>query len=268
MKNYNEITDNLLKRRDQYVIEQKLKRKKMVGAASSFCGLCLIALVGFGIWQAEKDNTIPPINTTITPVSESTTATTPDIELPTPNTDAETNDTLTETTNTPAVNPNPNNKIVINPIKILSIDMQGIALFGKDFIEMDKTALNEYYGINVFPTIPDDIKEWPDQRFGIYKRNNGTGEIYWDGNVLNYSNDDFSRSVNIEIDKGTLPFCDYLFYEPTEEKSIINNVEMIIGQTDNGYYYAEFIYHNTGFRIVGEGLTQDEFVAIISSLVV
>lgn len=85
--------------------------------------------------------------------------------------------------------------------------------------------------------------------------------------MSNYSNEDYSRTVNIEIKKDSLPLCDYAFLEATEEKSIINNVEVAIGHSDNGYYYAQFMYHNVGFQIIADGLTQDEFVAIIASLI-
>lgn len=58
------------------------------------------------------------------------------------------------------------------------------------------------------------------QYLGIYRRNEGTGEVYWDGQMINYSNPDFSRTVNIVVDKGCLPLSDYLFFETTEEKFV------------------------------------------------
>ena len=133
---------------------------------------------------------------------------------------------------------------------------------------MDKEELNEYYGVNVFPSVPDDIKEWEDQQYGIFRRDGGTGEVYWDGIVIPYSNEDFSRTVHVEVDKDSLPLIDYAFYEATEEKSVIHNIEVAIGQTADGYYYAQFMYHNVGFRITADGLTQDEFVLVISSLMI
>lgn len=164
-------------------------------------------------------------------------------------------------------NPATNNKIIVHQIDGLSADKHNICLLVDDFVVMDKAELNEYYGINVFPTVPDDIKEWEDQRFGVYKGNGGTGEVYWDGIGSNYSNEDYSRTVNIEIKKDSLPLCDYAFLEATEEKSIINNVELAIGQSDNGYYYAQFMYRNVGFQMIAHGLTQEEFVAMIASII-
>ncbi|WP_289301989.1 hypothetical protein, partial [Sporofaciens musculi] len=92
--------------------------------------------------------------------------------------------------------------------------------------------------------------------------------IYFDFNILNYSNETFSKGINIEIQKGSLPTSDCVFLDEYDEKSIINNVEVAIRQdTNNEYYFAEFLHHNVGFRFIVEGLTQDEFVAVISSLI-
>lgn len=60
---------------------------------------------------------------------------------------------------------------------------------------------------------------------------------------------------------------DYLYFKGTEERSVINNHEVLIGLTENGYYYSEFMYNGVGFLIDAEGVTEDEFVAIIASII-
>lgn len=249
MKNCDEMVNSLLERRDRYAAEQKRKRTMLTRTATSMLCLGLVALLGFGMWRGGMLHTTPSDQT----VED---ALYPGIK-----------DYFDESKDESPDNPAVNNKIIVHQIDGLPSDKQNICLLCDDFVVMDKSELNEYYGINVFPTVPDDIKEWEDQRFGIYKRNGGTGEVYWDGIGSNYSNEDYSRTVNIEIKKDSLPLCDYDFLEATEEKSIINNVEVAIGHSDNGYYYAQFIYHNVGFQIIADGLTQDEFVAIIASLI-
>ena len=52
MKNYDEVTKDLLKRRDRYAAEQKTKRKRMMGAVAFLGCFCLIALCGVGIWNS------------------------------------------------------------------------------------------------------------------------------------------------------------------------------------------------------------------------
>lgn len=69
MKNYDEVTHDLLERRDRYVAEQKKKRKRMMGVVSSICCFCLVALIGVGVWRSGMLTTPPTIldnNSTIT----------------------------------------------------------------------------------------------------------------------------------------------------------------------------------------------------------
>ena len=51
MKSYEEITCNLLKRRDNYLVNKKKKEKALIGTLSSFCVVCLVMLLGFGVWN-------------------------------------------------------------------------------------------------------------------------------------------------------------------------------------------------------------------------
>lgn len=50
MKNYNEIADRVLSRRDEYIKNQKLKRKKAVVGISVVCSF-VIMFFGIGLWQ-------------------------------------------------------------------------------------------------------------------------------------------------------------------------------------------------------------------------
>ncbi len=59
MKSYDELTNDLLKRRDRYVVKQK--RKRMMGVVTSLCCFCLVALLGFGMWQGGVFDAKPPI---------------------------------------------------------------------------------------------------------------------------------------------------------------------------------------------------------------
>ena len=58
-----------------------------------------------------------------------------------------------------------------------------------------------------------------------------------------------------------------MFFGELKEKSVINSTEVAIAKADNGYYYAQFINKDAGFRITGEGLTENKFVDIIASLI-
>ncbi len=163
------------------------------------------------------------------------------------------------------------NLIRINQVEAFSGDRKlGGDLDINDFVKMNEEELEEYYGTKIFPQVPSDLKSWHDSGeydYGIYKRNKGSGEVYYDLTVMNYSNEDFSKDLNIEIAKGKLPASDVAFWEENFAKSLINGTEVGIGQSSNGYFYAEFIYNNTGFRIISSGLSQEEIVSVIESLV-
>ena len=249
MKNYDELTNDLLERRDRYVADQKKKRKSLMSVATSLCCLCLVALLGFGMWQGGMFNTTPPDQTLEDALY-------PGIK-----------DNFDESKGESADNPAANNRIVINTINGISADRMNINLAVDDFVKMTREEMIEYYGVDYIPDVPADIKPWEDERSGIYKRDGGTGEVYWDTDILNYSNEDFTRSVHVEVDKGSYVLKDYLFFNGTEEKSIINNFEVFIGLSENGYYYSEFMYNGIGFLIDAEGVTEEEFVAIIASII-
>ena len=249
MKNYDELTNDLLERRDRYVADQKKKRKRVMGIATALCCFCLVALLGFGMWQGGMFNTTPPDQTLEDALY-------PGIK-----------DNFDESKGESPDNPYANNKIVINTINGISADRMNINIAVDDFVKMTREEMIEYYGVDYIPDVPADIKPWKDERSGIYKRDGGTGEVYWDTDILNYSNEDFTRSVHVEVDKGSYVLQDYLYFKGTEEKSVINNVDVLIGLTENGYYYSEFMYNGVGFLIDAEGVTEDEFVAIIASII-
>lgn len=256
MKSYNEMAADVLHRIYEYEAEQKHRRKAITRTAVPFCCAGLAAVVGFGIWQGSRQSAPPVLTAESQDIPYS--ADTSEISSVPAESEAE----PAENNSEPAVS----DKIVVHQIDGISLDKHNICLLGDDFVQMDKPALNEYYGTNVFPNVPKELSEWTDVRYGIYKRDGGTGEVYWDGIVINYSNEDFSRSVNVEVKKGSLPLCDYYLFDPAEEKSVINGVEVAIGQSAE-YYLARFMFRDVGFQLVGEGLSQDEFVDVIASLI-
>lgn len=248
MKNCNEMVNSLLERREQYETEKKQKRKMLTRTLTPICCFCLVVIFGFVAWQGGMFEA-QPIQTANDALYSGI------------------KDNFDEINGENPGNPKANNRIVINRIDGFSADRASICLLVDDFVEMNKAELNAYYGLDVFPSVPNDIVEWDDQIFGVYRRNGGTGEVYSDQTVLNYSNDDFTRSINIELQTGAVPCLDYFFDIASEEKSMINNLEVYIGLSENGYYFASFLYQNVGFCVNANGLTQDEFVEVLSSII-
>ena len=247
MKNYDETISTVFDRIGQYHEHQKRKKEMIVRTVTPLCCLCAIALIGFAVWgQAKAPDT--PQFTMEQPLSTTTpTVTTPSVTEPT--------------------QPISSNKIVINPMEDALPNIMGIARHGKDFIPMNKEEMVAYYGCNIFPEVPDDISISNKQSWGIYRRNQGTGEIYWDQIRQDYENADQSRRLVIETCKGRLPFFDVVFPPDKEEKSIINGQEVMIGLTEFGYEVWLF-YKDVGFFIFADGITEDELISIISSLII
>lgn len=234
MKNCEEMVESLFVRREQYRHKQKVRRKVMVGfATAAVC--CLCAVTVWGISGEYEDATEQPSVQMETPI-------------------------VTEPPETRLVY-----EIVVNPIEKISTERMGIALMWDDFVEMTQEEMKEYYGMDYIPNVPEDLKAL-EHWHGVFKRNRGTGEIYWDEDELRYFNADKSRDLSIRVAKGKLPYVFCNPFKGTEEMSKINGVEITIGMDDHGCYYTEFVYKDVGFMIFADGLTETEFVNIIASV--
>ena len=159
------------------------------------------------------------------------------------------------------------NFVTSEDILDLSRAKQNINLHLGDFIEMTPAEINVYYGTDIFPdNIPDDLTE-VDQAFGIYRRNGGKGEVYWGTNQIWYTNEDVTREISISVDKDTLPFDFCGIFAAVDSFSVINGTKVGLAQSRSGeFLFAEFTYQEVGFRIIASGVTQDEFIAVVRSL--
>lgn len=248
MKSYEEVTSLLLERRDRYEAQRRQNRKREVGLAAVLCCFCLVAGAGILMHRDGIFDPAVPIATVEDAVNTGITDHT-DVkqgELPT----------------TYAAN----NKIVIHSIDGTSSGIMNIALMRDDFVEMTREEMIAYYGVDYYPEVPADIPLLENHISGIFKRNGGTGEIYWDEDRLSYANDDFTRRIGLSVNKGNRVFQQFLYFQGTEEKSIVNNMEVLIGLSEDGYYYAEFMLGDVGFLVSAYGVTEAEFVAVIASV--
>ncbi len=240
MKSYEKMAEDVFSRIGEIETRKAQQRKTIGKVITPICCVCLIALAGFGFSQFGEE---PPIL-----VGDSS------------NISVE---------SYPSEEPN-ENIIVINELEDIPADQKMLfALHTKDHIEMTPEELNEYYGTNVFPTVPSDFT-LQEGYYGIYKREGGTGELYWDVNKIQYSPERVRRWIAVSVQKGSVPVDLMGVFNDPEGKSVINNVEVGIGRKVDEYadiYYAEFMYKNVGFKIVAESVTEEEFISIISSLI-
>lgn len=244
MKNCDEMYNSLLERREQYEIAQKRKKKRIAVVAASLCCLCAVAVSGTvavrgGFSGSFYENT----ETNNGSVTDSGTAS------------AETPDISGE------------DKIIINSVETPEIIKNGIALHTDDFVKMSREELNLYYGVNIFPAVPEDLIDENKDNLGVFKRDSGTGEIYWDGVTLCYASADGSRTLNVNVSKDSAAGFDIMLSEQEMGKSVISGADVSLYSSDGGYYYAGFEKYDVGFSVFSKGLSLDEFVFVVSSLV-
>ena len=240
MKSYEKMAEDVFSRIGEIELKKAQQRKTVAKVVTPICCVCLIALAGFGFSQfGEKPPTLVDNSSNVSVESY------------------------------PSEEPS-KNAIVINELEEIPADSNYLfALHTKDRIEMTPEKLNEYYGTNVFPTVPSDFT-LQERDYVIYKREGGTGELYWDVNKIQYSPERARRWIAVNVQKGTIPVDLMGVFNDPEGKSVINNVEVGIGRIVDecaDIYYAEFMYKNVGFKICAESVTEEEFINIISSLI-
>ncbi len=241
MKSYEEVTRDLLKRRNEYEEAQARRQRTVLRAAVPVCSVALVAAMGVGVWKSgvlEK----PPVTSNSSNVGG---------QLVSPD------------------DPHANDKIVINKLETVGMGSLDIGLVPEDFIEMTYDEMLEYYGAEIIPDIPENLtlEEYEDRRYGIYKRDGGTGEVYYDNTRFDYFDQDGIRNVSIEAAKGRLPFSCVVFADDCKEKSYIRGVEILMVKIGKEGYSAELMVRGVGFRIKSGGLSEEEFVDVVASII-
>ncbi len=233
MKTYNQVAADVLQRRDHYEAAKRRRQKRLVKTVLPVGGVCLAVLLAVGLWPRQSAPAPAPAPGITTP----TTGTTP---------------VIVET-------------LVINPIEGAPFGKMGICLLEEDLVAMTPAEVNAYCKANIFPTVPADMAP-REQALGLYRRDGGTGELYWDQFELHYQNPAVSRTLHVKAKPGALPLLDYRFGNNGEPVSVIGGQEMMIGRSEDGGYHAFFLTDTVGFCVSGTGLTQEEFVAVLASL--
>lgn len=267
MKTCEEMVGRLLRRRAEYEEKRRNQRKMVLRLSGTVCTLALVVLIGIGVndgwWIAAEPAlpTVAPAPTVTEPTEALPTVTPTEAQLLQP---TETEEPVEDIT----VEPLPLDHIVINEIGDTANSLMYFALMCDDFVPMTEAELREYYGTEFVAEVPEDLAELRrEEHLGIYRRDGGTGEIYHDEQRLTWVTEDETRGVSVTVRKDRLPY--QFFALMTQEEmnvSVIRGVEVSIGQTEYGTWLAEFIHNEVGFRICAEGLTQEELVAVIGSL--
>ena len=232
MKSYEEVTRDLLKRRDEYEVQKTQRRRTAFRIAMPVCAAALAVAAGIGLWQRETIAKLPIFDGNI----QSTIS-------------------------------NPMKDILFfekNNIEFASLD---IGLEPEDFVSMSLDEMLEYYGAEIRPDVPEDLK-LGDCEYGIYKKDGGSGEVYWDNTNLYYSDDTYNRILSVDIAKGRIPPTCVVVESDDMKKSVISGAEVLLVNVRKDALYAEFTVANVGFRINARGLSREEFVEVVRSIII
>ncbi len=260
MKTYEEMAASALARIEK---KQTARRHRFISlAGTGATGLCLVAFLAISLDSNSPQLTADPSDITDSGYVHTQT-------LPT--------EAITETDDTsqPAeADTLHESLIVINEIpegaEVTARAKQLYYLLWEDFVPFERMedGIEGYYGIDLFPEVPDDLISWETAEaaapLGIYRRKNG--EVYHDGIVLNWSDDSFSRSVNMEIAKGQMPFT-CVARDNNYRESVILGADVYIAHSDSGYYTAEMMYEGVGIVFSFKGLSIGELVEVIASVI-
>ena len=276
MKNYDETTNGLLDRRDRYVAEQKKKRKRVMGVATSLCCFCLVALLGFGMWQGGMFDAKPPIT-----LDDSINIGDKDYINPD---ELDNSQSTTPGNNDSQGNTQTGTEQKFDPAEIIwtinRVEGQVSAAplnYSTDKYYSERKSLTDiaaYLGRDLSKL--EVVTSQGFEFLGRYETDfyyELNGDVAYDSCVFGYTKDE--KQITIRVSKIGVPYdCMYMLNNPTV--SNINGVEVTVGgvyKADNSgeieLIFADFSHGGLQYRLTIENVPSDDYMylnSIISEL--
>lgn len=269
MKSCDEMVNSLLERRDRYAAEQEQKRKALTRTVTSMCCVCLVALLGFGVWQGGMLNNQPPatlddsepdeLNNEQTQGSQSGQQTEPNTSASQPNNDMTTKhlfalNEITKTVNAAPLYRDPN-------------------LHYNEIWDFNKAA--DYLGVN----IPEAVNAVFDGNTLKYTDNNeftvtyeNTGAIVEDIMYYGFAGTDAAKII-ILASKLRPPY-DCIYFSDTENITEIRIPEtdeiislLVYSQLEYSFYVIDFEYNGNYYRITAENIRLNSLDDLVREIV-
>jgi len=254
MKNYDELTNDLLERRDRYVAEQRRKRKAAVRIVIPICCACAIILLGIGLWNNHTSDLLPTVNNDKQAGINSITFNTERNNVE-DNTSAQKNETEAKRDNAPI-----EIMWVINRVDgMLGGAMPDFAVIA-DYSEIkEMTYINQYLGYDVAKltnVMPEGFQFVGNHEVEFYYKNDGN--LIHDHCHFGYTKNE--QEITISVSKIGAPYdCLYMMDNPTP--TVINGVEIVIGAwyadenpDDYDLVFADFSCNGMYYRVTVSNL--------------
>ena len=271
MKNYDELTNDLLERRDRYVADQKKKRKRVMSVATSLCCFCLVALLGFGMWQGGMFDAKPPIT-----LDDSINIGDKDYINPD---ELDNSQTSTPGNNDSQGNTQTGTEQKFDPAEIIwtinRVEGQVSAAplnYSTDKYYSERKSLTDiaaYLGRDLSKL--EVITSQGFEFLGRYETDfyyELNGDVAYDSCVFGYTKDE--KQITIRVSKIGVPYdCMYMLNNPTV--SNINGVEVMVGgvyKADNSgeleLIFADFSHGGLQYRLTIENVPSDDYMYLNS----
>ena len=271
MKNYDELTNDLLERRDRYVADQKKKRKRVMSVATSLCCFCLVALLGFGMWQGGMFDAKPPIT-----LDDS--INTGDKDYINPD-ELDNSQSTTPGNNDSQGNTQTGTEQKFDPAEIIwtinRVEGQVSAAplnYSTDKYYSERKSLTDiaaYLGRDLSKL--EVVTSQGFEFLGRYETDfyyELNGDVAYDSCVFGYTKEE--KQITIRVSKIGVPYdCMYMLNNPTV--SNINGVEVTVGgvyKADNSgeieLIFADFSHGGLQYRVTIENVPSDDYMYLNS----
>lgn len=261
MKDYKEVAQSVLERRDRYMTQRRRVRKRIASTLSCFC---LVSLVGFGVWHSGLFDTQPTYNEPLVEQDER------EYQDGTASNVTEGNDVAADPDQpVDLMLPKANFNIVEAPQPAA---YQQVALPGDDYVSMTYTELLAYYGIEplIEAAFPDLFRVDNPDGYGIFQ--NSERGAYYDANSISFESLDNTRTLNIMLTKAY--HHPYDIFTLTSEQinfTAVNGHDLsvfsYIDEEGRQRFYVELLQNGVGWYIDASGINEEDFLRILMTVV-
>lgn len=154
-----------------------------------------------------------------------------------------------------------NSNIVINKIDDLDLTKIDADIKLEEINSVNLPWNDMFNDINV----PKDLDKF--YGYGIYTKNDSNNEYnILDSYIYEYFNLDNNRKIKIAFSNTNKPIRDYFFDTDDAKESNINDNKLIVYQSEDAYF-TEFKYNEYYFDIETHGITIDELISLLKSII-